>query len=245
MAIRYTLNDRALAEKAGLLSFPRLQNGQTLNNPSVAFELFAQHPGTALMPIGAYGYSHSVFHARQLGRYCSIAKNVRTMGAAHPHHWASTSPRFYSARGRAKFQIPEPREPLIFRNRPHPVEIGHDVWIGQDVLLRDGIRIGTGAVVAAGSVVTADVAPYTIVGGAPARLIRPRFDEVLAARLLMSEWWMYETANVINLPADDPQRFVAKVEEEKADWTQRPLAYKTLEKHMLESPLATAILRVE
>lgn len=40
-----------------------------------------------------------------------------------------------------------------------------------------GVHIGADAIVAAGSVVTKDVAPYTIVGGAPAHFIKNRFSE--------------------------------------------------------------------
>lgn len=58
------------------------------------------------------------------------------------------------------------------------------VWIGMRAIIMPGVTIGEGAVIAAGSIVTADVAPYTIVGGNPARLIRPRFDEQTVARLL-------------------------------------------------------------
>jgi acetyltransferase-like isoleucine patch superfamily enzyme len=53
-----------------------------------------------------------------------------------------------------------------------PVVIEDDVWLGARVTVLKGVRIGRGAVVAAGAVVTRDVAPYTLVGGVPARLIR-------------------------------------------------------------------------
>jgi acetyltransferase-like isoleucine patch superfamily enzyme len=56
------------------------------------------------------------------------------------------------------------------------VEIGDDVWIGFGAVVLSGIVIGTGAIVAAGAVVIEDVAPFSIVGGVPARKIGMRFD---------------------------------------------------------------------
>jgi acetyltransferase-like isoleucine patch superfamily enzyme len=53
---------------------------------------------------------------------------------------------------------------------------GADAWIGERVTIREGVTIGAGAVVGAGSMVVRDVAPYTIVAGTPARLLRERFD---------------------------------------------------------------------
>lgn len=54
------------------------------------------------------------------------------------------------------------------------VKIGNDVWLGYGVTILPGVTIGDGAICAAGAVVTKDVAPYSIVGGNPARLIKMR-----------------------------------------------------------------------
>jgi acetyltransferase-like isoleucine patch superfamily enzyme len=50
-----------------------------------------------------------------------------------------------------------------------PIVIEDDVWIGAGAIVLPGVTIGRGAIVGAGAVVTADVAPFTIVGGVPAR----------------------------------------------------------------------------
>jgi maltose O-acetyltransferase len=55
-----------------------------------------------------------------------------------------------------------------------PVHIGDRAWIASHVIVLPGVTIGEGAVVAAAAVVTKDVAPYTMVGGNPARAIRAR-----------------------------------------------------------------------
>lgn len=52
------------------------------------------------------------------------------------------------------------------------IVIEDDVWIGSGAIITDGVHIGQGAVIAAGAVVTEDVAPHTVVGGVPARLIK-------------------------------------------------------------------------
>lgn len=53
-----------------------------------------------------------------------------------------------------------------------PITIQDKVWIGAGAIILAGITIGEGAVVAAGAVVTKDVAPLTLVGGVPAKVIK-------------------------------------------------------------------------
>jgi acetyltransferase-like isoleucine patch superfamily enzyme len=53
-----------------------------------------------------------------------------------------------------------------------PVRIGRNVWIGFDACVLPGVSIGEGAVVGARSVVIADVPPFTVVAGNPARVVR-------------------------------------------------------------------------
>ena len=54
------------------------------------------------------------------------------------------------------------------------VVIEDRAWLGPRTTILHGVTIGEGAVVAAGAVVTKDVAPYTIVGGVPAKKIGER-----------------------------------------------------------------------
>ncbi len=58
-----------------------------------------------------------------------------------------------------------------------PVVVEDGVWVGANVTILKGVTIGRGSVVAAGAVVTKSCAPYSIIGGVPARLIKMRFTE--------------------------------------------------------------------
>lgn len=53
-----------------------------------------------------------------------------------------------------------------------PCVIEDDVLVGANAVILEGVRIGKGSVVAAGAIVTQDVPEFTVVAGAPARVIK-------------------------------------------------------------------------
>lgn len=118
----------------------------------------------------------------RIGRFCSIAPNVTIfLGGEHRIDWVTTYP-FAELWPQAEAQPGHPTS-------KGDVTVGHDVWIGRGVVIISGVRIGHGAVIGAFSVVTKDVAPYAIVAGNPARLVRLRFTEAEIQRLLELAWW--------------------------------------------------------
>jgi acetyltransferase-like isoleucine patch superfamily enzyme len=152
-----------------------------------------------------------------IGRYCSIAPNVRVMSQNHPLDRVTSNSFTY---GRWSNVHLNPIKTIgggeittiPFAGKPEPV-LEHDVWVGQDVLLGRGITLGTGCAVAGGSVVVKDVPPYAIVGGNPAKIIRFRFPEALIERLLHSRWWRFAFPHMHDLPFHKPEEFLDKLQE--------------------------------
>jgi phosphonate metabolism protein (transferase hexapeptide repeat family) len=73
--------------------------------------------------------------------------------------------------------------------RSHKVRLGHDVWIGHGAVILPGVTLGHSAAVGAGAVVSRDVPPFVVVVGAPAKIVRYRFDEAMQQALLRTAWW--------------------------------------------------------
>lgn len=74
-------------------------------------------------------------------------------------------------------------------NERKNIIIGHNVWIGDRVIILPGVVIGNSAIIAAGATVTSDVAPYSVVGGIPAKLIKYRFSKEEIQRQEELRWW--------------------------------------------------------
>ena len=120
-----------------------------------------------------------------IGKFCQIAAGVNFVmnGANHQMNAVTTFP-FYIFEGWKQKVPPLNKMPL-----KGDTIIGNDVWIGQNVTILPGVHIGDGAIIGLNSVVGSDVAPYTIVAGNPAKIIRKRFDNQLIKLLLKLKWW--------------------------------------------------------
>ena len=58
-----------------------------------------------------------------------------------------------------------------------PIVVEDGVWIGAGATILGGVTVGAASMVAAGAVVRHDVPPGCVVGGVPARILRPNMHE--------------------------------------------------------------------
>ncbi len=128
-----------------------------------------------------------------IGKFCALARGVKFImnGANHKMNGLSIYPFFAFQNGWEKV-LPQPGE-LPYKG---DTIVGNDVWIGYESVIMPGVTVGDGAIVAAKSVVVGDVAPYTIVGGNPAKCIRQRFSEEIIQSLVEVAWWNWEIEKI-------------------------------------------------
>ena len=127
----------------------------------------------------------------RIGRYCSFARSARVLDSNHPIDALTTHPYLY-----------DPGHGVVARNPLDPewINIEDDVWVSHNATITPGCkRVGRGAIIGAGAVVTKDVPPYAIVVGAPATVVRYRFDEETQAALEASLWWRLDKAELAAL----------------------------------------------
>ena len=91
----------------------------------------------------------------------------------------------------------------MFQENDVDTIIGNDVWIGVNAVIMNGIHVGDGAVIGAGAVVTHDVAPWAIVVGVPACVLKYRFDERTRQRLAAVQWWTMDEDELHRLDTSD------------------------------------------
>jgi acetyltransferase-like isoleucine patch superfamily enzyme len=116
-------------------------------------------PDRARVRIGAgtflnLGVMVAALELVEIGEHCMLANGCFVSDADH--------------------RFEDPRVPVTwqgFQTRG-PTRIGDNCWLGANVVVTSGVSIGERCVIGANSVVTRDVEPFSIVAGAPARLLR-------------------------------------------------------------------------
>jgi acetyltransferase-like isoleucine patch superfamily enzyme len=126
----------------------------------------AANPG--LIRIGCHASLHSnvvLLGHISIGRYTLLSANIFISSGNHrafdaPHLLIKDQDLEVSNSGRGV----------------KPVVIEEDCWIGWSAAIMEGVHIGRGAVIGANALVTADVEPYDVVAGQPARRVRKRLE---------------------------------------------------------------------
>ena len=148
--------------------------------------------GNSKVSIGRFSYGFENIIVNQwgegaslgIGSFCSIASATIFLGGNHRVDWITTYPfgHIYADRlgGRRIKGHPSTNGDVIIEN---------DVWVGHNTTIMSGVTIGDGAVISANSHIVNDVAPYSIVGGNPAREIKLRFSPEIRKLLLELKWW--------------------------------------------------------
>jgi virginiamycin A acetyltransferase len=128
-----------------------------------------------------------------IGKFCALARGVKFImnGANHKMSGVSTYPFQIFGNGWEKVMPADGELPY-----KGDTVIGNDVWIGYDVLIMPGVTIGDGAIVSSRATVVADVAPYTVVGGNPAKVIKERFPAETVAALQAIAWWDWPVEHI-------------------------------------------------
>ena len=148
------------------------------NNDTIAETMFVRENVT----VGDYTYGplnieHYYRDAKlSIGRYCSIAKNVRfILGGNHGTKAITTYPfgprvyyKFGGNMGISKYNI--------------NIVVEDDVWLGYDALILPGVTIGRGSVIGARSVVTKNVPPYSVYAGT--KIVKKRFSDEIIDKLM-------------------------------------------------------------
>jgi acetyltransferase-like isoleucine patch superfamily enzyme len=134
----------------------RLEIGpQTLLEPGV----WITAPGAARVRIGQgtflnMGVMVAAERLVEIGEHCMLANGCFVTDSSHRYD--------------------DPDKPITWQGfeSEGPTRIGDNCWLGANVVVTRGVSIGERCVIGANSVVTKDIEPFSIVAGAPARVLR-------------------------------------------------------------------------
>ncbi len=138
-----------------------MREGRLQIGPHVLLEpnVWITMPGDARVMIGEGTFLNmgAMIAAEQLveiGDHCMLANGCFVSDSSHRYD--------------------DPNRPITWQGfeSKGPTRIGDNCWLGAHVVVTSGVSIGERCVIGANSVVTKDIEPYSIVAGAPAKLLR-------------------------------------------------------------------------
>lgn len=176
---------------------PVLHEGCSITESSLGrFVEIGQGSRVAYSTFGDYSYCDRFADIANatIGKFANIASYTRIGATDHPLDRASLHHFMY--RSADLWEDAENDAAFFAHRRSRRASIGHDTWLGHNCMIKPEVTVGDGAVVASGAIVTKDVAPYTIVAGTPAVVIRRRQPEAIAERLIALAWWDWDHARL-------------------------------------------------
>ena len=138
-----------------------LREGRLEVGPGALLEpdVWITAPGAARVRIGAgtflnLGVMVAAHELVEIGAHCMLANGCFVSDASHRYDDAS--------------------RPITWQGfeSKGPTRIGDNCWLGAHVVVTSGVTIGERCVIGANSVVTADIPPWSVAAGAPARVRR-------------------------------------------------------------------------
>jgi acetyltransferase-like isoleucine patch superfamily enzyme len=122
-------------------------------------EVWITAPGNARVRIGAgtflnLGVMIAAEELVEIGDHCMLANGCFVTDSSH------------------RYDDPEKPVPWQGFTTKGPTRIGENCWLGANVVVTSGVTIGERCVIGANSVVTKDIESFSVVAGAPARVLR-------------------------------------------------------------------------